>query len=304
MKKRTLFFLLLAAAAIFFLPKLFRGPADYLFQASLIRIDTAAVTAVSILPAAGPQGEFYLKREGNAWIASQGARSVKALRQAVNDLLGLLVSLKSYQLASPDKKDWDRYGVGPQHGLRVRVYENGALLEDFVVGRVDLGEDSLPHTFVRLWEDEEVFSVPGDLTGIWTGFDRFRSMVLLDLDPAKVREIQWEPDGTDTSFVFYDSLREYLEGVRLLSANSFADSFDPVSMSGSLLGRLIFSATEWDRPVEVRVYHDTLWEMPFIFYSTQNPGNYFFSDSAGIYERLLLPVYSLTPGPPQDSISQ
>ncbi len=301
MKKRTLLYLLLAAVVIYFFPRLFKGPADYLFHDSLIRIDSAAVTAVSILPAADPQGEFYLKREGNTWIASQGARSVKALRQAVNETLGLLLGcLDSYQLASPEKKDWDRYGVGPQQGFRVRIYEKGALLGDFIVGKVEMGPDSLPHSFVRLWEDEEVYSAPGDLSGIWPGFDHFRSMALLDLDPAKVKELQWEPAGMDTAFIFADSLQAYLEGVKSLLASTFADDFDPVSMSGSLLGRLIFSGSEWERPVEVRVYHDTLWEKPFIFYSTQNPDNYFSSDSSEIFPLLLAPVYSL----PRDSISQ
>ncbi|MFZ2899894.1 MAG: hypothetical protein WA004_14805 [Saprospiraceae bacterium] len=301
MKKRTLLYLLLAAVVIYFFPRLFKGSADYLFHDSLIRIDSAAVTAVSILPAADPQGEFYLKREGNTWIASQGARSVKALRQAVNETLGLLLGcLDSYQLASPEKKDWDRYGVGPQQGFRVRIYEKGALLGDFIVGKVEMGPDSLPHSFVRLWEDEEVYSAPGDLSGIWPGFDHFRSMALLDLDPAKVKELQWEPAGMDTAFIFADSLQAYLEGVKSLLASTFADDFDPVSMSGSLLGRLIFSGSEWERPVEVRVYHDTLWEKPFIFYSTQNPDNYFSSDSSEIFPLLLAPVYSL----PRDSISQ
>jgi hypothetical protein len=300
MKKRTLLYLLLAAAVIYFFPRLFKGPVDYLFQGSLIRIDTAAVTAISILPATDPQGEFYLKREGHTWIASQGARSVKALRTAVNEMLGLFRRLDAFQLASPDKKDWNRYGVGPQQGFRVRIYEKGALLEDFVVGSVAMGPDSLPHTFVRLWDDEEVYSAPGDLSGIWPGFDHFRSMALLDLDPAKVKELQWEPAGMDTAFVFNDSLQAYLEGVKLLLASSFAEDFDPVSMSGSLLGRLIFSGSEWERPVEVRVYHDTLWEKPFIFYSTQNPDNYFSCDSAEIFPLLLAPVYSL----PRDSTSQ
>lgn len=300
MKKRTLLYLLLAAAVIYFFPRLFKGPAGFLFQGSLIQIDTAAVTAVSILPAADPQGEFYLKREGNTWIASQGSRSVKALHQVVNQLLGLLRSLDAFQLASPDKKDWDRCGVGLRQGFRVRIYEKGALMGDFIVGKVEMGPDSLPHTFIRLWDDEEVYSAPGDLSGIWPGFDHFRSMALLDLDPAKVKELQWEPAGMDTAFVFADSLQAYLDGVKSLRASSFADDFDPISMSGSLLGRLIFSGSEWERPVEVRVYHDTLWEKPFIFYSTQNPDNYFSSDSAEIFPLLLAPVYLL----PRDSTSQ
>lgn len=300
MKKRTLLFLLLAAAAGYFLPRLFNGPAGFFILDSLIRIDTASVTAISILPFSDPQGEFFLKREGHTWIASQGARSVKARRQAVNEVFGLLLGMGAFQLESTEKRDWERYGVGPRQGHRLRIYENGALLEDFVVGRTETGQDSLPRTFVRLWDSEEVFSAQVDMGGIWPGFDRFRSMALLTLDPSKVKELLWEPAGMDTSFVFADSLLEYLEGVKNLSASAFADTFDPVSMSGAMLGRLIFSGSDWERPVEVRIYHDTLWEKPFIFYSTQNPDNYFSSDSAEIFPLLVRPVYSMF----RDSTSQ
>lgn len=305
MKKRTLLLLLLLAIAIFAAVRWVGVPSSSLFQTNLIWIDTATVTAVSILPANDPQGEFFLKREGKTWIASQGNRSVKALYSAVSDLLKQLSRLDSHQLVSAEKKKWEDYGVGQGQGIRVRIYENGALLEDFVVGRREIGlEDSLAYSFVRLWADDEVFSVPGDLSQIWTGFDKYRSMALLDLDPSKIREIQWEPAGADTFLIFTDSLWGFLSGVSKLQGRSFADAFDPVSMSGALQGRLIFSGSEWDSPVEVRFYYDSLWEKPFIFYSTQNPDNYFFSDSADIYARLVQPVYSLPSPPPKDSVSQ
>lgn len=300
MKKKAFLFLLVLTGLIYLLLRFYRSTADLIHHTGLIELDTASVTSLSILPPNDPEGEFFLKREGRSWIASQGNRSVRAVHEAVEALLSRLVRIESHQVISVEKEDWDKYGVGPRQGLRVRVFQNGSLLEDFLVGYQDAA-----FTYVRIWEDREVFAVRGMLqTGIWNGFAPFRSKVLLELDPQKVREVMWEPQDRDTVVVLEQTKGAYLDGLRRVSGESFADDFDPVSMVGLLRGRLIFAGTEWESPVEVSYYVDTLSPNPFIFHSTQNPDNYFASDSGGIFAHLIRPLYFPVEGEKRDSSSQ
>lgn len=296
MRKRTLFFLLLFLLLAYGGIRYLIGKSGLLFETQLIAIDTSAVTAISLFPERSAQQEILLKKEGKTWIASQGNRSVKATFRAITPLLAKLADIESHHIVTKDLTEWENYGVGADQGIRIRVFSQGDLLEDFLIGRIQYLEDSTVYTYIRLWEDEEVYAVEGPIAqALSPGFDSFRSKSLLDIDPDDVREIRWEPKGLDSALVYVRSAQvdSFLQTISALEGRAFADSFDPVRDAGLLEGRITFFASDWDAPVEVAYYRDSLEETPFIFYSTRNPDNYFSSDSAGLFRSLVVPIYSL-----------
>ena len=319
MKFKTFFFLLLLAASLYGLFRWLRPSADPFFASDLIALDTASVTVLSLIPEGRAEEELLLKREGRTWIASQGNRSVQAPASGVAAVLAPLTRLGSRQIAGRGAKDWEAFGVGPGKGIRVRVFQGSKLAEDFLVGLQEWDSDSLPFTYVRMWGDEAVFSASGFLRdAFWPGFEVFRSKVLLKLDAAKVRRLRWEPAGQDSALVYswsdsgwvYPSgelaagLDSFLLQIQSLEGAEFADAFDPLARSGTLLGRILFSGTDWERPVEVRYYRDTLGSKPFVFSSSSNPDNFFYSDSSGLYKAMILPLHSLSAGASSEAAAQ
>jgi hypothetical protein len=311
MKFKTFLLFLVLTASLYGLFHWLRPSADPFFASDLIALDTASVTLLSLIPEGRAEEELLLKREGRTWIASQGNRSVQAPASGVAAVLAPLTRLGSRQIAGRGAKDWEVYGVGPGQGIRVRVFQGAKQAEDFLVGLQEWDPDSLPFTYVRMWGDEAVFAAPGFLRdAFWPGFEAFRSKALLKLDAAKVRRLRWEPAHLDSALVFSWSdsgwihpsgtvtpdLDSFLLRIRALEGADFADVFDPVAQSGTLMGRIVFSGTDWERPVEVRYYRDTLGSQPFVFSTSSNPDNFFYSDSAGLFRALILPLYSLSAG--------
>lgn len=295
MRKRFLFYFLLILALGYGASRYFAGRRGPLFETNLIALDLASITAVSIAGEGLPQQELLLKREGKTWIASQGNRSVKANSQAVKPIIDQLSGIESHHIVTKDFSRWNQFGVGQGQGIRVRVFDNEELLEDFLIGNFTALADSTGYTYLRLWEDEEVYAIEGNLGTVFNpGFDAFRSKALLYLDPAKIRKIAWEPKTADTAIILVQTPRldSFLQEIRSLQGQKFADSFDPVKSAHLLEGRITFYATDWETPVEVSWFRDTLEEQPFIFFSTHNPDNYFISDSAGIFNSLVRPFYS------------
>ena len=307
MRKRTFFFLLLILLMAYGGARYWARNRPSLFETQLIAIDTNSITAISIIPERSPQNEITLKREGKSWIASQGNRTVRASFQALNPLLAKLADIESQRIVTKYLPEWNNYGVGPEQGARVRVFRNGEILEDFLIGRFDTSADSIGYTFIRLWEDEEVFAVRGNLGPLLCpAFDAFRSRALLGIDPSKVQEIWWEPVERDSAAVFSHTpqIDSFLQNVRSLQGESFADAFDPVRSAQLLQGRITFFGTDWETPVEVAWYRDSLEEKSFIFSSTSNPDNYFSSDSAGIFGQLVIPFYSFAAATDKEAATQ
>ena len=135
------------------------------------------------------------------------------------------------------------------------------------------------------------------------GFDAFRSNTLLEIDPGKITEISWMRPESDSAILIQASphLDSFLRDIRFLAGISFADAFDPVRNAQNLEGSITFYTTQWEPPLEVAYYRDTLQDPHFIFSSSWNPDNYFSSDSSGLFGRLVLPLYSFLEPMPIDS---
>ena len=320
MKIRTLFLLLFILALLYGGMRYFSQSRSLIFETQLIALDTAKVTMLSILPLGVSDKEVWAKRESKTWIASWGNRSVKTPFNTMDGLLASLVRIESHHIVGKGPEVWAACGLEAGEGIRIRAFQDESVLEDFIIGRYELMAEEEGYTYIRLSDDESVFAVSGDLRSkLWPGFEAFRSKNFLELDPLKVQEIRWEAMGADSVLIFHrqdtgwvfpayasgtgaqiDSLLHQIKG---LQGTTFADAFDPLSNARLLEGRITFYATDWDAPVEVSYYRDSTESRAFIFYSTSNPDNYFSSDSAELFLKLVWPFYSFSTLPQSDSTS-
>ena len=128
-------FLLLAA--VFILSRLFLAPGrGSNLRKDLVKLDTAGVTDVRILPSSHPEAEVILHREGRRWKVSKEKQQSETDEGLVKSMLGMLVRVEAQRMVSRKKEKWEEFNAG-EKGTHIAVYENSKKKADFVVGSQD-----------------------------------------------------------------------------------------------------------------------------------------------------------------------
>lgn len=297
MKGRTLLGLFIILATIYGLTKLFSGKQALSFSANLVEIDTAQVTSI-LLTQKGHASEVSLLREGNNWIASNGQINVKAQTEAVQNLLRVLTHIPTNQIVAKKQEQWARYAVDEKQGVQVRVYHDRQLLADFV-----LGNPSSPSAtcFLRLSGEKEVYAVDTLLAMRFEqDFNAFRNKNLLKIAAgAEVTAFDYQIQDSTFQFIktkegwkngatTLDSMQveNYINVLRNVIGENFADDFDEVQGSKYLYKTLTIKAQALEEPLIITCYRDTTRQPSFILQSNQNPESFFASDSTGIYYKV------------------
>jgi hypothetical protein len=307
-----LFFLILAGFLAFYLGgKLFSDqPEDNAFTSNLIQIDTNRVSSIAIYPKGGEAAfAFQLTREQDFWIATKGGISTKALTPQVNALLGCLSLVKTDHIAAKTAEKWSEFEVQEGGGTRIQVFDGDQILEEFTVGGFSYNQQARTTTsFIRFNSGPEVYAVDGmEISEFTKGFDTYRNKDFLEITVSRLDSIQWQNFGQQQSWrrdtagnwINREELitepsvwTNYLEGLATIEGQSFDDSFNPMEANEDHAGMLSFFLQDAQEPVEVIYYLDTLEERPFTFLSSQHPDAYFSSDSTGLYQQLIEPLFS------------
>ncbi len=271
------------------------------FHATLIQLDTARITAMLITPPGG-QPDIALRREANGWLVATAQHHVPVRPEVMSQLLGRLREVRIREIATQGRRDWAQYGVDERQGVRVRIYQERQLLEDFIVG-TDATETQ---AFVRISGQEEVYVTDNALfRAVRQEFNPVRSQLLLQL-PATLKNLTLEWRRPDTSFIMQqmdDSWQlnaqvieaslavNWLHAIRQLHGAVFADDFDEVSGEKFLYHTLTIHSQALQEPLVVQCYRDTTRTLPFVLHSNQNPRAFFATDSAGLFQQLFLPPF-------------
>lgn len=303
MSIRNLVLILMFGGLIFGAYYCYRSHTNQPLQADLITIDTNRISRLRIHPKEGSDEVIQLQREGDYWIASNGQVHLRALSRPIGRILRNLLKITTIEIAATSELDWQNYGLTPAQGIRVEVYEDNHLSEDFWIGHSipdSEGPDSL--AFIRIHEEQEVYAVKGlEASPFRRSFLHFRPKTILSL-PADLLIDSFAYRFADTLFTFERKgsgwrlngallpdpgpVNRYLQNLRRLEGTTFADDFDN-NQSGSYKYRSLMLYPEGTAPpILLDVYLDTLREQPYILRSTQNPTTWLASDSSGVYSRL------------------
>lgn len=313
MNNRTLLLILVILLAVYGLSRIFSGRQERSFRSELIQVDTSQVTSIVIVPQAGPDAaEIVLKRENSGWIASRQEQNTRALPDAVDRLLAGLSNIKTRRIAAKSPERWPEYEVGDGQGIRVRVFEEGDLREDFIIGRFAFNQQNQTATsFLRLAGQDEVYAVDGFLGMSFSpDFDTYRNKTLLRMQRMmEVTGFSYEQPDTTLQFSKKETgwtlngeraldsmaVENYLNVLRHLTGETFADDFDELQAPQFETQRLTINATNRTEPFIVTIYRDSTRTLPFVIHSSQNPETYFASDSTGLYRQLFQPAAAFFP---------
>ncbi len=261
------------------------------FREVLVEIDTTAVTEILIYPKSQKHQEVKLFKDDTGWkVALTGGKKAKVADQKIHDILLQLLAAKPKKLAARDKARWNEFQVDST-GSRVKVMEGSEVTLDLVIGRFSFQQPRTMNTFVRLYNDTDVYEVDGFLDMTFNqNSNSFRDGTIINADYNSWTQLQFNYPA-DSSFQLVkkgnnwllngantDSLKtiNYLRRIARLSNNSFLDNINFSELKSPAFSLNITTADF--NFIEVKAYIDS---SGYIIHSTQNPDALFDGTSTG-----------------------
>lgn len=255
------------------------------FRGVLVDVDTSAVTEILIYPKSQNHKEVKLFKDENNWrVTLPSGRSAKVTPQRITSLFDQLLAIKPKRLAARDESKWNELQVDST-GSRVKVFQGSKLALDLVIGRFSFQQPRTMNTFVRLYNDKDVYEVDGFLDMTFNqGANIFRDGTIINSDYKNWQQIQFTYPA-DSSFQLVksgnswllngkatDSLKttNYLNRLANFSNNNFIDEVNIDNLSPpSFLLNITTSDLQF---IEIKAYQDT---SKIIIHSSQNPETWF-----------------------------
>ncbi|SMD32443.1 protein of unknown function [Reichenbachiella faecimaris] len=250
-------------------------------RTELVEIDTAKVTKISV--EAPDHKNVQLDKVQGEWeLTLANGKKVMASPTAVDNALYALLSIKPSRMATKSEAKWKDYQVDST-GTRVKVYEGGDQTLDLVIGRFGMEGQQAYHTFVRLFEDQEVY-VAKDFMGFSVSSDpsAYRDQVLARIKKDSVASVTfnypsdssfrlervgetWMANGQSTDSV---SVTKYLNGLGYVSGKQFMDEEKQLAVP-------VMSAAIDLNNGQTILFDGYQMEGEWVFHSSDNERGYF-----------------------------
>lgn len=244
---KLLISILVILAAAFVLSRFFHSPGqESNLRKGLVKLDTARISEVRILPSSHREEEIKLVREGYRWKVTLGKQEAETDAGLVKSMLGMLVSVEAQRRVSHKKEKWEEFNVG-EKGTRISVFENSSKKADFLVGKTGFapatgGGFAGGYTYFRLADENDVYAVDGFLeSGFDRAFNDWRNKAFLRFRRGDVNKIFFNYPS-DTGFVVEkrdsiwfiahlgvnpSAMENYLNQISDKNLNEFAEGFVP-----------------------------------------------------------------------------
>lgn len=302
MTNKNLFIVFIFLLGLYGISLLFTGKSESSFKADLIQVDTTQVNSIIITPKEKGKEEIILERANNNWQVSNGKVIANTVQNNVTALLSQLAQIKTTRVAAKNPEKWAEYEVEEDNAKRVKIYENGNLVEEFLLGRFSFNQQTRSGTsFIRVAGENEVYAVDGFLSmSISDDFNSYREKSILKIADSQIIT-SIEKYGQDTivanlingQWTYNNSLpldsltmETYIKGLKNLEATDFADDFNETLTQDLLKEKVIIKGNNLTTPITITAYQDTTQEKPYVLHSSQFPDGFYTSDSLGVYKKI------------------
>jgi hypothetical protein len=272
------------------------GKNERTFRDVLVDVDTTSITEILIYPKSQNHQEVKLFKEEDGWqVSLPNGGTAKVTDQRMSSLFAQLLAIKPKRLAARDESKWSELQVDST-GSRVKVFEDSKLALDLVVGRFSFQQPRTMNTFVRLYNDKDVYEVDGFLDMTFNqGANIFRDGTVISSDYSTWKQIQFVYPA-DSSFQLVnngqtwllngrptDSLKtvNYLNRLRNLSNSNFVDE-TKINTTASPTFSLNITTSDM-KFIEVNCYQDS---SSYVIHSSQNPEAWF--DGASLLKTIFV----------------
>jgi hypothetical protein len=198
-KKLGVVFVVLLVLTIIFI--FTDGKKERSFRTELVEIDTASVDEILIYPKTTNYKEVKLFKDDADWkVLLEDGSSVTAPKSKIDNLLSSLLKVKPNRLAARGSEKWKEFEVTDSLGTRVKVVEDGDVTLDIILGRFAFQQPRTMNTFVRLYNDTDVYEVDGFLSATFNqNADNYRDNSVITGDHNNWTNLTFKYPG-DSSF--------------------------------------------------------------------------------------------------------
>ena len=292
---------------LIFIGKRFLGSSgERNFRETLVAVDTSQVNKIVIKPRASDGENITLSKTGTSWEVARAEIKDEADINSIKSMLGNMVNMKPKRLVAKSEEKWAQYEVSDSLGTRVMAYAGDKMLTDFMLGKFNFQQASRTMSnFVRLSEEEEVYTVEGFLSSFNQDFNNLRDRTFVTTTRENITSIRFTYPA-DSGFVLDNvasrweiagqpadsaAVAGYLSGLRNITKSEFADNFSPqgkvavyqLTISGNNMQSLTVSAYQEGEE--------------YVLNSNLNEGAYFNQGSLQIFDKLFVSKTSLLPPP-------
>ncbi|MDA3866533.1 MAG: DUF4340 domain-containing protein [Salinivirgaceae bacterium] len=264
------------------------------FRSHLAKVDTSKIDKIEIINRGGTH--MFIEKAETHWNVKLNNKKARADAQLVNSLMQSFDNLKVKKRVGVSKEQWKKHEVTDSLGTRLKLYEDGELAADLMIGRFSYqkrGQSYDMSTNARNYDEDETYSIDGQLSMVVRrDFNGFRDKTLLAVDPNQVSSIEYSYPA-DSSFTLAHNeekwnidrqqadsanMQEYLKNIKNMTAQNFTDAFEPNGEKIHTITVKNISGQQY----EIEAYRAS---EKFIMRTTQNE-NAVFSESKRIFDRL------------------
>lgn len=308
---RNLFLILGGLSVILLITVLVKIPSrKSTLKERLLEIDTSAVARIEITPRASEGKSFEFIKQGNRWIVKQGEIISEPREGAVRNIFNEALAIKPQSLAAMDKSMWKEYELTDSLATRIKfIDKKSRKMADLMIGKFVYkqvvnpysygGKDIEGTSFVRLYNDKEIYAVNGFLTfSFGGGFDDWRDKSFIRCNKNDILKISFTyPSDSSFTLIKKDSVwvagshqadslktQNYLNSIGFVNGEEFMDGYNPVSLPAYMMnieGNNMLN-------ISVKCYPDQEKDQ-YVFNSSQNPGIYFAGTKSGLFDKLFKP---------------
>lgn len=265
------------------------------FRSKIIEVDTARVDEI-LITLRNNSGTTKLVKENGEWLVLiDGNNKVKVKNTKIDEILRITSAVTADIIVSRDPGKWSEYYVDSS-GIRVEMFADGDKRADFIIGKFMVKQQKTIFTYVRLFENDDVYRVEGVLT---VPFDRqpddFRNNTLVADNVQHWISITYEDGGNgdytlrqteggwtlDGNPANTENVTSYLTALSNLNHALFADGYD-----GNLLDNPQYTLTITRQIKEPIVIKAAQEDSLFIIHSSENPTEFFADRDSTLFNTL------------------
>ena len=241
--RNLLIILLVLGAIVFYTNYRDSKKGESTFRSQFVTIDTASISTVLLYPKAEQGKEIKFTKNGAKWDLQNDKIKTFSEPATVMGLINSFANLKAQSLAATSKSKWDELLVGDTSATRIKFITSDNQTYDIMVGKFGYNNETRSGTtYVRMHEEEEVYSVEGFLSfSVNQPFNSWRKRVLTTGGQENWTKLTFIYPG-DSSFILSKQNNQwmmadrvcdstltanYISSIANLNSDKFLDNYNP-----------------------------------------------------------------------------
>ena len=303
MNNKTLGIILLALLILFGVSQFMGNNKNRSFDPNVLSLVPEDVDRIEFTNAT--QGTVTATKNGEEWEVSDGTKTYKGDKFAIEAAIGELKSVIAKKVAARSKEKAVDFDTDDEKSTRIKAYQSNKMLADVNIGRFSFDQQSRqPISYIRKNSEKETYLVQSFLAmSTKKDINSIRDKSFISVSNSSISGLQLlSPNGnfilenlngswftSDQIAIDSSGMSKYLENLQDLKGNTFhIGSTENTEPEYALDIKLTDGSS-------ITSYAVKLDDENFAVHSSQNSENVFESNNSGIVKKIFIDLIDLLP---------